>query len=157
NGDGHLDLSTVTVDGDLAVLLGNGDGSFQPAKTFATGEASYSVSALVAGDFNGDGHLDLAASGYNAVTYADEVAVLLGNGDGAFQPAKTSPADYPWSLVAGDFNGDGELDLAQAGGYPNTVSVLLGNGDGTFQIQKTFTVGSSPLSIVAGDFNGDGR
>ena len=59
--------------------------------------------------------------------------------------------------MAGDFNGDGRLDLAVANGYDNAVSVLLGNGDGTFQPQVTYAVGSGPDAIVAGDFTGDGR
>ena len=59
--------------------------------------------------------------------------------------------------MAGDFNGDGRLDLAVANYGDNTVSVLLGKGDGTFQPQVTYAVGSNPGAIVAGDFNGDGR
>src|SRR5262249_43175048 len=106
----------------------------------------------VAGDFNGDGKLDLAVAGsnYNSVnnTYAGEVMVLLGNGDGTFQPPVLYATGLPdgldpTAIVAGDFTGDGKVDLAvvSAGldqnGNPNPVagevSILLGNGDGTFQ------------------------
>ena len=59
--------------------------------------------------------------------------------------------------MAGDFTGDGRLDLAVANAGDGTVSVLLGNGDGTFQPQVTYAVGSGPDAIVAGDFTGDGR
>ena len=84
--------------------------------------------------------------------------MLLGNGDGTFQPQVTyAVGSVPDAIVAGDFNGDGHLDLAVANGGANTVSVLLGNGDGTFQPQVTYAVGSDPIAIVAGDFNGDGR
>ena len=59
--------------------------------------------------------------------------------------------------MAGDFNGDGQTDLAVANSARNDVSVLLGNGDGTFQTQVTYAVGSEPDALVTGDFNGDGR
>src|SRR4029079_884801 len=63
----------------------------------------------------------------------------------------------PWSLVAGDFNGDGWLDLATANHGSNDVSMLFGNGDGTFQSPRTYAVASSPWALVVGDFNGDGK
>ena len=87
------------------------------------------------------------------------MSVLLGNGDGTFQPQVTyAVGSIPIAIVAGDFNGDGRTDLAVANdGLTSTVSVLLGNGDGTFQPQVTYAVGSNPVAIVAGDFNGDGR
>ena len=113
--------------------------------------------ALVAGDFNGDGRTDLAVANSGS---GNDVSVLLGNGDGTFQPQVTYPVGSgPVALVAGDFNGDGRTDLAVAnsGSNDGTVSVLLGNGDGTFQTQVTYAVGSGPDALVAGDFNGDGR
>jgi YD repeat-containing protein len=72
-----------------------------------------------------------------------------------FQPI--SVGSLPIAIVAGDFNGDGCIDLAVVNKNSNDVSVLLGNGDGTFQEQKTYLVGDSPKAIVTGDFNGDGR
>ena len=61
-----------------------------------------------------------------------------------------------YSVTAGDFNGDGYLDLAVANYSSNTVSILLNNGNGTFTQSSTSGVGSDPHSITAGDFNGDG-
>jgi hypothetical protein len=133
---------------NVSVLLGNGDGSFQDARSFAAGSGPRSVAA---GDFNGDGLLDLAVAGDSGVS------VLLGNGDGSFQDARIFGAGYgPNSVAVGDFNGDGLLDLAVAVSGSG-ARVLLGNGDGTFQTTNfSYVTGSVPFSIAVGDFNGDG-
>jgi YVTN family beta-propeller protein len=156
-GDGHLDLAVVndnyfgTGPGSVSVLLGNGDGTFQPQVTFAVGTYPR---AIVAGDFTGDGRTDLAVANSSDNT----VSVLLGNGDGTFQPQVTyAVGNWPDAIVAGDFTGDGHLDLAVTNEFDSTMSVLLGNGDGTFQPQVTYAVGSGPEAMVAGDFAGDGR
>src|SRR5438876_590519 len=114
-------------------------------------------SSVAVGDFDGDGHLDLA------VANGDNVSVLLGNGDGSFQTARNFPAgSLTVSVAVGDFDGDGHLDLAVANyghpsnGDPGGVSVLLGNGDGSFQPARNFPDRSSPSSVAVGDFNGDG-
>ena len=96
----------------------------------------------MAGDFNGDGRTDLAVANGGR----QHVSVLLGNGDGTFQPqvhAERGGAG-PIAVVAGDFTGNGRTDLAVANVGDNTVSVLLGNGDGTFQPQVTYAVGLFP-------------
>ncbi len=155
NGDGILDLAVVGgsfSDGvPVSVLLGNGDGSFQTAHTFAAG---VEPSAVAVGDFNGDGNADLAI----ADPFRDKASVFLGNGDGSFQTAHTyATGRYSDSVAVGDFNGDGIPDLAVANGDAfGTVSVLLGHGDGSFQPNREFEVGSEPGSVVVGDFNGDG-
>src|SRR5947207_8498748 len=79
------------------------------------GTLSYAVGqypqAVVTGEFNGDGKLDLAV----ANEYDNTVSVLLGKGDGKLQPAVNAVTGYyPLSLAVGDFNGDGKLDLATA-------------------------------------------
>ena len=95
--------------------------------------------------------------------------MLLGNGDGTFQDqapfgvgaAPSSTVEFVGNLVVGDFNGDGQPDLAatyfDSVAGSGDVSVLLGNGDGTFRAQAPFVVGADPTSLVVGDFNGDGR
>ena len=86
------------------------------------------------------------------------MSVLLGNGDGTFAPPVTYAVSWDVSaIVAGDFTGDGHLDLAVVNELSSTVSILLGKGDGTFAPEVTYTVGSDPDAIVAGDFTGDGH
>jgi hypothetical protein len=162
NDDGHLDLAVANYfSSNVSVLLGNGDGSFQAARNFAAGLGPHSVAV---GDFNGDGLLDLAVVGYGLDCYigcygVDEtVRVLLGNGDGTFQAARTFPAaGGPSSVAVGDFNGDGLPDLAVANASGNNVSVFLGNGDGSFQAARNFAAGTHPFSVAVGGFNGDGN
>ena len=103
--------------GGVYVLLGNGDGTFQTATVYASGGGATEPGSIVAGDFTGDGQLDLAV----ASDRFDELLMLLGNGDGTFQPPNETPLNLPGfgqsvflSIVAGDFNRDGQLDLAVA-------------------------------------------
>ena len=147
-------MANYTSTGTVSILLNNGNGTFPstPSYTYTVGAYARSI---VAGDFNGDGKLDLATANY----YDSTVSVLLGTGSGTFQNATGSPCSvgvYPFSIVAGDFNGDGLLDLATANYGANNVSVLLNNANGTFN-QTTYPTGSGPAAIVAGDFNGDGK
>src|SRR5439155_1749137 len=117
NGDGKLDLLLLTPDfgsgATIAILLGNGDGTFQAPVTYSVQIAPY----LVLGDFNGDGKLDLAVTNSEGSTNA--VAIVLGNADGTLQnpPLLYSAGLLPTGLVTLDVNGDGKPDLAVAGGY----------------------------------------
>lgn len=158
NGDGKLDLVTangsdISVQGNISVLLGNGDGTFQPAVNYDAGSLPSSVAIA---DYNGDGKLDLAVADESEIS-GNEVSVLLGVGDGTFKPATPYPTGTsPNSVVAGDFNHDGKVDLATANYLDNSVSVLLGNGDGTFKNSVQYHVTERPIQIVTADFNGDG-
>jgi len=88
----------------------------------------------------------------------NDVSILLGNGDGTFQPAVNYNVTFgPQSVAVGDFNGDGKLDLAVANYFGEALSILLGNGDGTFQAHVNYKAGSGPVWVAVGDFNGDGR
>jgi hypothetical protein len=152
DGDGRSDVATADRTGnDVAVLLGNGDGTFQPARIYATGSRPLSVQAA---DLNGDGRPDLVVANF----LGNSVSVLLGNGDGTFQPARTlATGANPSSVVVGDFNGDGKADLATANTWGEGVSVLLGNGDGTFQPARFVPTGSLPTSLAVADFDRDGK
>jgi hypothetical protein len=159
NGDGKLDLALTNPSSDtVSVLLGNGDGTFQAPVAYPTGTSGDHPIAVSAVDLNGDGKLDLAVTNLNAKT----VAILLGNGNGTFQPKVSYPTTNgasigPTAMTTGDFNGDGKIDLAISDQGDNSVSILLGNGDGTFQSPLEFTTGSFATGVAAGDFNGDGR
>ena len=136
-----------------------------PAPRFAATrafDAGAGPRAVTPGDFNGDGKPDLA------VANSTGIAVLLGEGDGAFQTAiNTGAGPSPQSLAVGDFNGDGTLDMAVANfgewvngaqTYTNSsVSVLLGKGGGTFQTAVNYDAGGRSRFVAVGDFNGDGK
>ncbi len=172
NGDGKLDLAVANscdssppsgclsgtgATDTVSILLGNGDGTFTPAPGSPITVGNGPV-AIAEGDFNNDGHLDLAIANENDGT----VTVLLGKGDGTFSQASGSPisvGSHPRAVAVGDFNDDGNLDLAVANGGSNTVTILLGNGDGTFTPASgsPIAVGTNPGAIAVGDFNGDGK
>jgi hypothetical protein len=156
--DGIQDLVTVNSDqssNSISMLLGTGAGAFQPHADYAAG--SLPVSA-VSGDFNGDGKLDLAVADNGNGQTDSTVSVLLGNGDGTFQPAVGYGVGVqPFSIAAADFNQDGKQDLAVLNAGSNTVSILLGNGDGTFQPHVDYPAGATVYAVTVGDFNGDGK
>jgi uncharacterized protein (TIGR03437 family) len=157
NQDGIADLvvpdSEISGNSQVSVLLGKGDGTFQ--KAVATGVGYFGVQSVAVADFNGDGLPDLAVpdTDFRGIT---SVAVLLGNGDGTFRRAVNYPVSAASQYVTvGDFNGDGQPDLAVSGSKGN-VDVLFGNGDGTFQAAVSSVIAGSAGPTVIGDFNGDG-
>src|SRR5437667_48411 len=164
NGDGKPDLLMANADGSVRVLLGNGDGTFQSTVSYKSGGA-FADSVAVA-DVNGDGKPDLlvancAEIGVNTCAQGDGViGVLLGNGDGTFQPvvSYSSGGNTALSVAVADVNGDGKPDLVMAIAFYNTVAILLGNGNGTFQAATTCGSGGIlPRSVAVADLNGDGK
>jgi uncharacterized protein (TIGR03437 family) len=153
-------VATVnTARGDsYVVLLGRGDGSFQPPIDLGRDE----VKAVA--DFNGDGKPDLLVYPFVASGCQCGFAVRLGNGDGTFQNSGPQ-MDFPYSHilfdVVGDFNNDGKMDVAQTSiRVSNKVYIWLGNGDGTFRRGPDAQLSSESFStgpLAAGDFNGDGK
>jgi len=171
NGDGKADVvvsnlagPSSTGNGMLGLLLGNGDGTFKPVRSFGSG--GYGATSVVIADLNGDGIPDVLVANTCASSSdctSGTVSVLLGKGNGAFKSPVTyrSGGQVAVSIAVADVNGDGKLDLlvANQGGESNgdgLVSVFLGNGDGTFQAPATYDAGDSVTSSLAvADFNSD--
>ncbi len=161
--------------GNLGLLLGNGNGTFQPAVVLSTG--GYAPRALAAVDLNGDGNPDLVVTqcpgGPGGCTVAASAAVLLGDGRGHFSAAMNYSAGVSQSIQfalswidAGDLDGDGYMDVVVVNpcdrfnnctGLSGTVSLLKGNGDGTLQAPTLYNVGGYPSSVVVADVNADGK
>jgi hypothetical protein len=177
NRDGRLDLAVSEPGlGAVAILLGNGDGTFEPAVQYSLrdvptpeGVTAGTPSAIVVGDFTGNGVLDLAVVDHDCSNGQGGVTILLGSGDGKFQvlppilfgDPRNSP--FPDAIVAGDFRGGGILDLAVADTGTDDVRVLLNTGGGTFAPQPPISLAAgSPgfipyMSLVAGQFTHDGH
>jgi hypothetical protein len=158
--DNKADLVLATT-GGIAVLLGNGDGTFQPPVTYSIGGAW--GMGVATGDFNLNGETDVAVA-----DRAEGASVSLGNGDGTLQNSVlySTGGMSVWSVQVADVNGDGKPDLlvtnscgsGTCGVSNGTVAVLLGNGDGTFQNAVTYDAGGVYTAAVGvGDLNGDGR
>ena len=161
NGDGILDL-VGTGQNSAAVMLGNGNGTFRTKVEFPVGSQAQDVAA---GDFNGDGQVDLVVSLSDPSIM---LSLLRGNGDGTFSApvniANSSGADSP-AVVATDLDNDGRLDVVLAHAIScftapcfisRDITVLLGFGDGTFQQPFEIPVGTGMSRIAIGDFNRDG-
>ena len=157
NRDGKLDLAVsagASGLGTASVLLGNGDGTFQSHVDYEVGP---NPTFIEVADFNGDGKLDFAVDNQNCVgspCQFGSISILLGRGDGTFQPHTYYCTGSTPSFTIADFNGDNRLDLAIAHQTcipfspcgAGAVSVLLGNGDGTFPRQVDNAISVAPMS-----------
>jgi len=167
NGDHIPDLATVNSGSNtVSILINKGDGTFRPQLEFATGPGPVGLAAV---DWNKDGKMDLVV--VNSGADADHsVSILLGNGDGTFQPHQDiAGAPSANSIAVGDFNHDGNPDIATSSNNPvNAVHVSLGNGHGGVSAQKVTTgfgavatdPGANPfllLKVVWADYNRDGK
>ena len=155
NGDGFGDIAVVhsfsATDG-MTVHIGNGDGTFKGAVTYAVGGSSSIQSA----DFNRDGVSDLVvADGTNNV-----LQLFYGVGNGTFSAAvslSTGAAGGQFDVAVGDLNGDSSWDIVWTYGWGNQSFVFIGNGDGTFKAPVSYGTTGSSLTPVLADFNGDGN
>lgn len=179
NGDTKPDLAVANSDSDsVSVLWGNGDGTF--LDTGAAFDVGIGPFAIALGDFNHDGKLDIVTADIGDGT-TSTVSVLLNQGGAVFGAAiSTTAGNVPSGIVTGDFNKDGNLDVATANSGDNTVTILLGTGDGHFVpasfcsnqpaqpctkdancgagntcVPQTLTVGDTPTAIAVGDLDGD--
>lgn len=164
NNDGNPDFVVFSswcpsnISAPLYTYLGKGDGTFQTpvTSTISTSTCS-SLNAIVIGDFNGDGKLDIGM--LLTPSTGPEIAIMLGNGDGTFQAPKitAAPGTRATWMSVGDLNKDGKLDVVVVQYGNNEIQIFLGNGDGTFQSPTTLATGRLPGFSVLGDFNGDGK
>jgi len=153
NLDGKLDVVESSMGGhNVAVFLGNGDGTFQAAKNTFVPWAS----AVAIGDLNGDKKPDLVVSSY----YDGTVWVLLNKGSGNFALSGVYSSDlYPMAIALADFNGDKKLDFVAGNSNGQFATIALGNGDGTFQgsLHYNESGGMWTNGIAVADFNLDGN
>ncbi len=163
--DGNIDLATAHYgyygsENAVDVLLGNGDGTFQPRRTHTVPNGPKDI---LAADLTGDGILDLATCNTgNGSAGIETMSVLRGLGGGEFSPPTTYYAAYSSDLLgvnaitAGDADADGDLDLMVSNSPANDVSYYENRGDGTFETQIRFGVGPSTWSATYADVTGDG-
>jgi hypothetical protein len=149
--DHRLDVAGVGYFGgsqNLWMLLGNGDGTLQPALKYPLVNTPGSVATA---DFNHDGNLDLVVGTY----LGNGVTVLLGKGDGSFRPGVIyATTGEGGNVGVQDFNGDGIPDIVATDGVPIGLDEFLGSGDGTFRSPQ-FVSAPAPGGPIVGDFNGD--
>ena len=175
NGDGKLDAvignqcaQSLCNSSTVGVALGNGDGTFQPAVAYNSG-GIYPDGVAIADLGNGKADIVIANSSTSTTVNQGDVGVLIGNGDGTFQPVVAYPASLfgAAAIKVADMDGDGKLDVivvncsATSGscqGGNGDVGILLGNGDGTLKPVVTFPPGgSAPYAVAIGDLNGDSK
>jgi len=153
NNDKKLDVAVLnSADNDVAVILGNGDGTFSDIENFISGGSP--VHALAVGDFNGDGSPDFLV---NSSGRTFSVDLFTGNGKGTFtQAATVSVANDVSAIATADFNNDKKLDFVVTQQAGNGVTVFLGNGNATFNSPANYATDLGPVAVAAADFNGDG-
>jgi FG-GAP repeat. len=165
NGDGKSDFAVANYGAgaeDVGVFLNRGNGIFASEITYS--REGYDPLGLAVGDFNRDGHPDLAVTTVNP----NAMGVFFNHGNGTFDIQVMYPTDAgPVFLVAGDFNHDGASDLAAANWASSSLSVFLNQGNGTLAAQVTYPTGTPttlnsgggdhPTSVAVGDFDGDGN
>ena len=166
NNDGKPDIAVVCFgdpslrdDGGVSILLGNGDGTFQPATKLTAGK---NPTRIATGDFNSDGKSDLIVvrAGDASVSDNGGATIFLGNGDGTFSQGQVlAPGKNPSTVAVSDLNADHKVDLIFANSTDDSAAILLGNGDATFQSPVAYAVaaGGSPFSVSVTDVNQDGR
>jgi FG-GAP-like repeat/Lecithin:cholesterol acyltransferase len=170
NGDGKLDIAAASTGcgyggSQVTVMLNDGTGKF-PSQSVLPGDGC--IFGMTIADVNGDGKRDIVTTNHAGVfDNTSTINVALSNGDGTFQPLRSSPTPpEAGAITIADFNGNGTLDAAVASGSGDVaagtsghgpeIAVLPGNGDGTFGTAETFCVSSDPGEVTYGNLSGNG-
>ncbi|OUJ71095.1 FG-GAP-like repeat-containing protein [Hymenobacter crusticola] len=158
NGDGALDFVAANpLINTVSVRLNSGTGTFSGTQEVAVSPGR-TPEFVALGDVDGDGDLDLVVAASDAATTnTGSLIVRLNNGTGLFSSGASYSIGYaPRSVVLGDFDGDGDLDLATANGAAGTLSVSHNDGKGVFVETQRFNLRSTVANIAVGDIDGDG-
>ncbi|CAF1619070.1 unnamed protein product [Rotaria sp. Silwood1] len=152
NNDNKLDIVVTNWKANtMSILLGYGNGVFEKPMIYSTGS---SPSSVAVGDFNMDTQLDIVVANLNEKS----VSVYLGYPKEGFLNQMrliSSNGSRPKSFAIGDFNKDGQMDIAVANSGTNNIGIFLRYDNGSFANQITYSTDSSPWSIAIGDFNND--
>lgn len=160
-GDGNIDAVVCLQNADtISIFPGTGTGNFASANSFSTAQGASGDSPfwIDVADVDGDGLLDVVTANQQS----NDVSYLANLGGGVFDEPIVVPATFvasdadTFSVAVGDFNGDGEADLAASHRNLDTFSIMFGFGGGSFSAPQEFPTGNHPMQIKAADFNGDG-
>ncbi|CAF3764261.1 unnamed protein product [Adineta steineri] len=158
NNDEQLDIVVANFGtNNIGIFLGYSNSTFSNQITYSTGDNSQPNSVII-GDYNNDKQLDIVVANYGT----NNIGIFFSYGNGTFSSQitySTGDSSSPSDVAAGDFNNDGQLDIAVANYGTNNIGIFLGYGNGTFSSQQTNPTGydSTPQYIGTGDFNNDNR
>lgn len=153
--------ATTTAGNDITINSFKNGGTFSFSGTFALPAGTVGPRGVAGGFFSGNGKQDMAVPDFTGDGSGKNVTVFLQGNSNNNMVILQPPVNYlahtnATAVTTGDFNGDGNVDIAIANNGSNDVSILPGDGTGAFGAPQSFPVGNKPVAIAVGDFNGDG-
>ncbi len=142
----------------VSVLINRGNGTFRSALNVGmlyTRVLPFSSLGVTVADFDGDGHRDIAASGWYSFGFGNSVALALNRPAIFDYPVDYPTGTTPTSIASADFDGDNDKDIVVVNNGSGTFSVRLNNGNGTFAPAVSYSAGVSPYAVSVGDFDND--